>query len=95
MHIVFVVIVFLLSISTLLINLYELLRNRDSSHLISQSDKNILYVNVVSSSIITLITGIMLIYRHAQYNDDSGGSGSGSGSGKPEYIVENSGFGFG
>jgi uncharacterized BrkB/YihY/UPF0761 family membrane protein len=93
MYTILVIIVFLLSMSSLLINLYELLRKRDSTHLISKSDKNILYVNIGSSSVIIIITGIMLVYRHAKYTHD-GGDSSSSRSDKAEYIVDSR-FAFG
>jgi uncharacterized membrane protein len=92
MYTILVIIVFVLSMTSLLINLYELLRKRDSTHLISKSDKNILYVNIGSSSVIIIITGIMLVYRHAKYTH--GEDGSSSRSDKAEYIVDSR-FAFG
>jgi uncharacterized BrkB/YihY/UPF0761 family membrane protein len=74
MHIFFVVIVFLLSISTLLINIYEILRRRDQYHLLSKSDKNILYLNTGASATISFITGIMLLYRHSKKQYSEGNS---------------------
>jgi uncharacterized membrane protein len=66
MHAFWFIILFILSISTLIINLYEVIRKRDITNTLSTSDKNILYVNTTASAIISIITGIILVYRYSK-----------------------------
>lgn len=78
---------FILSISTLIINLYEVIRKRDFTDTLSTNDKNILYVNTTASAVISIISGIILVYRYSKSKHDGGGGG--------ELDNFNNAFGFG
>ena len=88
MHAFWFVILFVLSISTLAINLYEVIRKRDSTNTLSKADKNILYVNTFASAVIFIISGVILVYRYSKAKHDGGYGGY-----MDEGVIQAFGFG--